>query len=86
MGLTRTGSAFALDPKRGFAAGTWEGGDQPWQKGVIRIERSSLDRPGDLIGTMAHELAHQRLRGERRADPYAHDNELLTDLAARGEG
>ncbi len=63
-----------------FAAGTWHGGDESWQKGVIRIERSAVDQPSDLIGTMAHELAHQRLLGERRADPNAYDNELLTDL------
>jgi hypothetical protein len=76
------GSVAALDPTRGFAAGTWQGGEGPWQKGVIRIERSALDRPADLIGTMAHELAHQRLLGERRSDPNAFDNELLTDLTA----
>jgi hypothetical protein len=66
----------------GFAAGTWQGGDGPWRKGVIRIERSAIQRPADLIGTMAHELAHQRLLGEGRADADAFDNELLTDLTA----
>jgi hypothetical protein len=76
------GSIVALDPTRGFAAGTWQGGEGPWQKGVVRIERSALDRPSDLVGTMAHELAHQRLLGEGRADPAAFDNELLTDLTA----
>jgi hypothetical protein len=71
-----------MDPLLGFAAGTWERGDGPWQKGVIRIERGSLDRPSDLVGTMAHELAHQRLLGEGRARANAFDNELLTDLTA----
>ena len=33
----------------------------PWRKGVIRLEKSTLDRPSDLVGTMAHELSHQRL-------------------------
>jgi hypothetical protein len=66
----------------GISAGTWSGGEGPWQKGTIRIERGALDRPSDLIGTMAHELAHQRLLGEGRADVDAFDNELLTDLAA----
>jgi hypothetical protein len=75
------GSVVAIDPSLGFAAGTWQGGDL-WQKGVVRLERTALDRPADLIGIMAHELAHQRLLGERRADPGAFDNELLTDLAA----
>ena len=76
------GSFAAIDPGRGFAAGTWQGGEGPWQKGVIRIERTALDQPADLIGTMAHERAHQRLLGEGRADPDAFDNELLTDLTA----
>jgi hypothetical protein len=76
------GSVMALDPTRGFAAGTWQAGEGPWRKGTIRIERSALDRPADLIGTMAHELAHQRLLGERRAEADAYDNELLTDLTA----
>jgi hypothetical protein len=76
------GSVVAIDPTRGFAAGTWHGGQGPWQKGIIRIERSALDRPADLIGTMAHELAHQRLLGEGRADAASFDNELLTDLTA----
>jgi hypothetical protein len=71
-----------LDPARGFAAGTWEGAEEPWQKGKIRIERTALDRPADLIGTMAHELAHQRLLGEGRGDPMSFDNELITDLTA----
>jgi hypothetical protein len=76
------GSVVAIDPGRGFAAGTWQGGEGPWQKGIVRIERAALDRPADLIGTMAHELSHQRLLGEGRADPVAYDNELLTDLTA----
>jgi hypothetical protein len=76
------GSIVAIDPSRGFAAGTWQGAEEPWEKGIVRIERSTLDRPADLVGTMAHELAHQRLLGERRADPDAFDNELLTDLTA----
>ncbi len=91
------GSISAIDPTRGFAAGTWQvgegpsqkgvtgpwqGGERPPQKGLIRIERSTLDRPADLIGIMAHELSHQRLLGEGRADRDAFDNELLTDLTA----
>ena len=110
----RTSSSLpGFDPTRGFAAGTWQGaeepdgsdrqrrrgrrirragreagqaddsaGDQPWQKGIIKIEESILDRVADLIGTMAHELSHQRLLGEGRAEVEAFDNELLTDLTA----
>ncbi|HKI36366.1 MAG TPA: hypothetical protein VKA46_31200 [Gemmataceae bacterium] len=75
-------SLHALDPSLGIAAGTWSGAEQPWERGVIRIEKGGLDRPADLVGVMAHELAHQRLLGERRADADAFDNELLTDLTA----
>jgi hypothetical protein len=76
------GSVVAIDPKRGFSAGTWQQGEGSWQKGAIRVERTALDRPADLIGTMAHELAHQRLLGEGRVDPDSFDNELITDLTA----
>jgi hypothetical protein len=79
----------------GFAAGTWQGGapepstantwggdTNQWRSGLVRIERSMLDRPADLVGVMAHELAHQRLLGEGRASQHDFDNELLTDLTA----
>ena len=49
---------------------------------VLRIERRQLDRPMELVGTLAHELAHLRLMGEHRIDPDRFDNELLTDLTA----
>lgn len=67
---------------RAMPAATWSGAEETWQKGVIRLEKSILDRPGDLVGIMAHELSHQRLLGEGRADVNAFDNELLTDLTA----
>ncbi len=76
------GSMASIDPMLGFAVGTWQGGAEPWQKGIIRIEQSALDRPADLVGTMAHELSHQRLLGEGRFDRDSYDNELLTDLTA----
>jgi hypothetical protein len=89
-------SLLALDPSMGIAAGTWSGGDHgdfsaTWagvapqfagSNGVIRLERGNLNRPSDLVGIMAHELAHQRLLGERRISPHVFDNELLTDLTA----
>ena len=75
-------SQLLLDPSMGIAAGTWSEGDQPWRKGIIRLERSSFDRPMNLVGTIAHELAHQRLLGEGRYQSDRFDNELLTDLTA----
>jgi hypothetical protein len=71
-----------LDPALGTTAGTWSGGEGPWQRGVVRLERSAVDRPADLVGTMAHELAHQRLLGDGRLEAGAFDNELLTDLTS----
>jgi hypothetical protein len=59
------------------AAGTYEEGEQ---KFIIRIDKSGLDDPLGLVGTMAHELAHVRLLGESRIMREVFDNELLTDL------
>ncbi len=59
------------------AAGTYEEGDRKFQ---IRIDRSELSEPMNLIGTLAHELAHVRLLGEGRITSDAYDNELVTDL------
>ena len=47
---------------------------------IIQLETSQLDDPMTLVGTMAHELAHLRLLGERRIPDHVFDNELLTDL------
>jgi hypothetical protein len=59
------------------AAGTYQEGDR---KFLIHIDRSGLDDPMGLVGTMAHELAHVRLLGESRIMSEEYDNELLTDL------
>jgi len=59
------------------AAGTYEEGER---KFIIRIDKSGLDDPMGLVGTMAHELSHVRLLGESRIMREAFDNELLTDL------
>lgn len=58
-------------------AGTYEAGGRG---SVIRINDSQLIEPIGLIGTLAHELAHVRLLGERRCRESEFDNELLTDL------
>lgn len=59
------------------AAGTYEEGEYQY---IIRIDRSGLDDPMGLVGTIAHELAHVRLLGEGRIMREVYDNELLTDL------
>jgi hypothetical protein len=59
------------------AAGTYEEGEETF---IVSIHSSELDNPMGLVGTMAHELAHVRLLGERRISDDAYDNELLTDL------
>lgn len=59
------------------AAGTYEEGEEQF---LIRIDKSALGDPMELVGTMAHELSHVRLLGEGRIDYEIYDNELLTDL------
>lgn len=59
------------------AAGTFQGGHR---KHRISLDRAEFSSTPDLIGTMAHELAHVRLLGEGRLDGSVFDNELLTDL------
>lgn len=49
---------------------------------VIHIETTELMNLANLVGTMAHELAHLRLMGENRVTGDEYDNELLTDLTA----
>lgn len=60
-----------------FAAGTYQ---ERGRRTLITIERSGLNDPMQLVGTMAHELAHLRLLGECRIMREEFDNELLTDL------
>jgi len=66
---------IATAEPHGFAAGTYE--EVPAR---IRIDRSQLADPIALIATLAHEIAHLRLIGERRSE-QDDDEEPLTDLA-----
>jgi len=50
-------------------------------KYIVAVRRHQLRRPVPLTATLAHELAHVRLLGERRIDPDRGDQEQLTDLA-----
>ncbi len=61
------------------AAGLYE---EQSGKTVIHIESSEMFDLSGLVGTMAHELAHLRLMGEKRVSGNEYDNELLTDLTA----
>lgn len=47
---------------------------------VLAIRRRQLRHPVALAATLAHELAHARLLGERHIDPGRSDSEQLTDL------
>lgn len=60
------------------AAGLYE--ESEYGPTRIQLDAGQLHEPMSLVGTMAHELAHQRLLGERRIDGDIYDNELLTDL------
>jgi len=48
---------------------------------ILAIRRRQLRDPVALTATVAHELAHVRLLGERRISPDRGDQEQLTDLA-----
>ena len=52
----------------------------------IQVSPAQFLAPTQLIGTMAHELAHLRLLGDGRLDGAVLDNELLTDLCALHHG
>ena len=60
------------------AAGLYEESDS--SRVVIQLGKSQLSEPIWAIGTIAHELAHLRLLGEKRIHQSVFDNELLTDL------
>lgn len=49
---------------------------------TVTIEIDGIDNLPYVIGTMAHELAHERLLGEERFAGDTFDDELLTDLTA----
>lgn len=53
---------------------------------VIRVNENEAADPMSLVGTLAHELAHQRLLGEDRILSDVYDNELLTDLTVVFKG
>lgn len=61
----------------GGTAGTFRQGASRFQ---VTIDREELSRRDDLIGTMAHELAHARLLGGGLLTGSEFDNELVTDL------
>ncbi|MEC3956937.1 hypothetical protein VMT65_28130 [Nocardia sp. CDC153] len=50
-------------------------------RAVVSLELSRMRSPVTLVATVAHELAHERLLGERRIDAERRDGEQLTDLA-----
>ena len=61
----------------GGAAGLYE--TDPDRPTVVLCE-TQLGTPEHLVGTLAHEFAHERLMGEGRVSGDEFDNELLTDL------
>lgn len=47
---------------------------------VVTVDMKLAQRPVAVVATIAHELGHERLLGERRIDPDRRDGEPLTDL------
>jgi hypothetical protein len=68
---------FADDKKNPMASGLYYDKDEKG-KYTIGLDRKLLDRPVDLISTVAHELCHVKLLGEQKIDQ---NDEHLTDLA-----
>lgn len=62
-----------------YAAGHWR---QRGGRTIIAVRLDQAQQPVALVATLAHELAHERLLGERRIDPDRADGEPLTDLTA----
>lgn len=60
-----------------FANGTYL--ESETGRTIISIETNQLKNPVALIATIAHELAHHRLLGEKRIEE---NDEFLTDLTA----
>ncbi|MCC6360810.1 MAG: hypothetical protein IT450_18890 [Phycisphaerales bacterium] len=79
--VTRLDPGVSLVNERGQAlpgaAGLFQGGDFFVN---IALCESQLQNPSHLVGTIAHEIAHERLMGEGRMTGHEFDNELLTDL------
>ncbi|WP_330182911.1 hypothetical protein OHB26_04150 [Nocardia sp. NBC_01503] len=50
-------------------------------RAVVSLDMGRLRSQVTLVAAIAHELAHERLLGERRIDHDRHDGEQLTDLA-----
>lgn len=78
--VSRAGNLGFVD-EDGQAVGDAAGTFQETGRGfLITIDRSGLQNPMELVGTLAHELAHVRLLGENRIHAHAYDHEILTDL------
>ncbi|MTE16040.1 hypothetical protein [Nocardia aurantiaca] len=78
-------SAWAVPPEQAMfleGAARGEAGHYRLEHGraVVSLELARLRSPITLVATVAHELAHERLLGERRIAPDRHDGEQLTDL------
>jgi len=56
--------------------------------GTVRPNTDEMAKPPGLVGTLAHEMAHQRLLGEGRLDPFVYDKELFADplVVFKGRG
>lgn len=50
-------------------------------KAIIGVETGLLNKPFELVATLAHELCHEILLGGKLIRRNEHDHEFLTDLA-----
>jgi Flp pilus assembly protein TadD len=66
-----------LVDSRGGAAGIY---DEQSGRITIWLEMANLDDPFNVVATLAHELGHAHLLGDRRLTGHEPDHEPLTDL------
>ncbi len=69
---------MSFDPGNGeYALGAYA---EEGSKARIWIEETQLSNPSSVVATLAHELGHVHLLGDRRYPREAEDHEPLTDL------
>lgn len=70
------GQGLYLENGRNNPAGMYWGKNES-DKFIVSLERSQLSLPENMVATLAHELAHIKLLGEKL---MSHNDERITDL------
>lgn len=70
-------AAFSPHTRQSYALGAYE---KEGERIKLWLEKSRLAEPQSVVATLAHELGHIHLLGDRRCDESEPDHEPLTDL------